>query len=211
MVSNIKQKRGKKGTAVLFATRNQCLQRLQLRLPEFRRLCILKGIHPREPRKKLSGQNKTYYHVKDIAFLLHEPLLAKFREARAHARKVRRAKAKGQTEAAERLVAAAPRYRLDGLVRERFPSLGDALRDLADPLTLLHLFAVLPAERQHGIPVERVHAARKCVPARNCGRLAAQPRNDGSAAASRRARPRPAPAHRLPSAAPAWSSRPTWR
>ena len=202
MVSNIKQKRGKKGTAVLFATRNQCLQRLQLRLPEFRRLCILKGIHPREPRKKLSGQNKTYYHVKDIAFLLHEPLLAKFREARSHARKVRRAKAKGQTEAAERLVAAAPRYRLDGLVRERFPSLGDALRDLADPLTLLHLFAVLPAERQHGIPVERVHAARKCVPSPRSGRSRREPP---------RARAPPPRSPRLPSAAPAWSSRPTWR
>ena len=117
MVSNLKKKRGKEGNAVLYATRNQALQRLQLRLPEFRRLCILKGVHPREPRKKVAGQNKTYYHVKDIAFLAHDPLLERFRSIRSHARKVRRAKAKGQIEAAQRLAESAPRYRLDSLVR----------------------------------------------------------------------------------------------
>lgn len=34
------------------------------------------------------GQNKTYYHVKDIAYLLHEPLLKKARELHAYEKKV---------------------------------------------------------------------------------------------------------------------------
>jgi len=163
MVSNLRRKKGSSGSAVLFCTRNQALARLQLRLPEFRRLCVLKGVHPREPRRKLAGQNKTYYHVKDIAFLSHEPLLAAFRAQRAHARKVRRAQAKAHAAGAARLEAAAPRYTLDALVRERYPTFADALRDLNDPLTLLSLFAVLPAERAHRIPADRVHAARRRV------------------------------------------------
>ena len=114
----------------------------------------------REPKKKVKGQGKTYYHVKDINFLAHEPLLDKFRALRAYERKIKKAKAKKAYHAVDRLEERKPQYGLDHLVKERYPSFGDALRDFDDPLTLTHLFAMLPADKRHGIPAELVTRAR---------------------------------------------------
>lgn len=152
---------GQAGNAVQYITRNQALKKLQLKLSEFRRLCILKGIHPREPKKKTQGAHKTYYHVKDIGFLLHEPLLNKIREIASHEKKIKRALAKKNRPLAHRISNRRPEYRLDHLVKERYPSLVDALRDLDDPLTLVHLFAVLPADATKNIPSDKVQLSRR--------------------------------------------------
>ena len=85
-----------------------------------RRLCILKGVFPREPKKKVKGNHHTYYHTKDIAFLHHEPLLEKFRDIRAYDKKVKKAKAKKNRDLAERLLTRRPGYTLDRLICERF-------------------------------------------------------------------------------------------
>lgn len=85
-----------------------------------RKLCILKGVFPRVPKKKVKGNHHTYYHVKDIAFLKHEPLVEKFRDMRTYDRKVKKAESKKNRDLAERLLTRKPTYTLDRLIRERF-------------------------------------------------------------------------------------------
>jgi len=155
-----KLKKGQRGNATNYVTRRKALQKLQLSLADFRRLCILKGIFPRDPKKKSEGPLKTYYLAKDIQFLAHEPLVDKFREMRSHRRKLVRAKARNEPGVVKTLMETQPTYQLDHIVRERYPQFNDALRDLDDALCMLHLFAAFPA-------VGKVNSRR----VRNCARL----------------------------------------
>lgn len=118
----------------------------------FRRLCILKGIYPREPKNKKKANKgstapATFYYVKDIKYLLHEPLLAKFREHKAFTKKLNKVLHKGEFAAAKSLEENnKPIYSLDHIVKERYPTFIDALRDLDDALSMLFLFAMLPTD-----------------------------------------------------------------
>lgn len=62
-------KKGKKGEQSQYLTRSNAIRAMQVSLADFRRLSILKGIYPREPRKKFKGNDKTYYHIKDLKIL----------------------------------------------------------------------------------------------------------------------------------------------
>jgi pescadillo protein len=127
------------------------VKKLQISLPDFRRLCIFKGIYPREPRnkKKVSKGSTaltTFYYTKDIQYLLHEPLLAKFREHKSVAKKIGRALGRGEAGDAARLEKnLMPKVKLDHIIKERYPTFVDALRDLDDALSMLFLFANLPS------------------------------------------------------------------
>ena len=154
------QKAGHRGAAAAFLTRGQALRRLQMTLKDFRRLCILKGIYPREPKKEFKGSNTTYYFAKDIQFLMHEPLLDKFRVQKAFLKKIRRATGRHEKKKAMRLDGRRPEYKLDHLIRERYPTFADALQELDDALCLVFLFASLS-------PSKFVHNAR----VQTCARL----------------------------------------
>jgi pescadillo len=138
-------RKGKGGDAANYITRAQALKKLQLSLADFRRLCILKGVYPRDPKKKAGGKDKTYYALKDILFIMHEPVLEKLREMRAHKNKTVKAKAKKDNFKVELLEKSKPFILLDRLVKERFPTFVDAVRDMDDALSMATLFANLPS------------------------------------------------------------------
>jgi pescadillo len=122
------KKKGSEGAAKTYITRNQSLKLLQLSLPDFRRLCILKGVYPREPRSKKkankgSTANTTFYYTKDVRFLLHEPVLRSFREQKAFAKKLTRAIGKEDYTKAKDLQDNRPGYVLDHIVKERYDPL----------------------------------------------------------------------------------------
>ncbi|PYH92326.1 hypothetical protein BO71DRAFT_485493 [Aspergillus ellipticus CBS 707.79] len=145
------KKKGTSGNAKNYITRTQAVRKLQISLPDFRRLCIFKGIYPREPRNKkkaskTSTPNTTFYYTKDIQFLLHEPLLRKFRDQKSVAKKIARSLGRGDVGDASRFEKNhAPQLTLDHIIKERYPTFIDALRDLDDALSLLFLFASLPS------------------------------------------------------------------
>ncbi|KIW37114.1 uncharacterized protein PV06_10741 [Exophiala oligosperma] len=145
------KKKGQAGQAKNYITRTQAVRKLQISLPDFRRLCIFKGIYPREPRNikkanKSATHSTTFYYTKDIQYLLHEPLLAKFRDQKALDKKIARSLGRNEVQDAVRLQKIGmPKIKLDHIVRERYPTFIDALRDLDDALSLLFLFANLPS------------------------------------------------------------------
>lgn len=131
-------------------TRKAALKKLQLSLKDFRRICILKGIYPREPRNRKRAQKgaggiKTLYHTKDIKFLLHEPIIWKLRELKVYQQKIRRARAMREYRNMKKFLRDYPDINIDHIVKERYPTFVDALRDLDDCLTLCFLFSTFPS------------------------------------------------------------------
>jgi len=162
------KKKGERGAAANYITRNRAIKKLQISLADFRRLCILKGIYPREPKNKKkvnkgSTAPRTFYYVKDIKYLAHEPILEKFREYKTFAKKLKKALGKKEFDSAKSLEENKPEYTLDHLVKERYPTFIDALRDLDDALSMVFLFSTLPANDK--IKYKTVE---------NCKRLAAE-------------------------------------
>ena len=158
-----KVKAGKKGEATKYISRAKAIRKLQLSLKDFRRLCIMKGVYPREPPKKLKKHNRTFYHLKDINFLALDPLISKIRAQKVYLRKYIKAKAKGDIGKIKYLVKHKPKISLNHLVRERYPDFIDALRDLDDPLSLMALFTIFPTHKEFNLSTEKIEACTKLL------------------------------------------------
>ncbi|XP_069850633.1 pescadillo homolog isoform X2 [Dipodomys merriami] len=148
-MGGLEKRKYERGSATNYITRNKARKKLQLSLADFRRLCILKGIYPHEPKHKKkvnkgSTAARTFYLIKDIKFLLHEPIVNKFREYKVFVRKLRKAYGKSEWNTVERLKDNKPNYKLDHIVKERYPTFIDALRDLDDALSMCFLFSTFP-------------------------------------------------------------------
>jgi len=155
--------KGKKGIAAKYISRAKALTKLQVSLADFRRLCIMKGIYPRDPKKKPEGADKTYYHIKDITFLLHEPLLNKFFQIKAFMKKYKKLVGRRDKDGQVRKEKIKPQYSLDHLVRERYPSFQDALGDLDDSLSTISMFASLYGDKKRQIPPEVIAQSTKLM------------------------------------------------
>jgi len=160
-----RKKKYEAGEASNFMTRKRALKKLQLTLKDFRRLCILKGVFPREPRNRKRAQKgnvskvQTLYYEKDIRFLLHEPIVWKFREFKVFLRKLKKASEKKNWDTVERLHQNKPKYSLDTIVKERYPTFIDAIRDLEDCLCLSFLYSTFP--KTHKTPVEMTSLCKR--------------------------------------------------
>lgn len=131
-------------------TRLAALNKLQLSLNDFRRLCILKGVYPREPKNRKRAQKgntdiKILYHKKDINFLMHEKLVWTLREMKIMNRRIKYAESIKDKGLKRMRLNKYPELKLDHVVRERYPTFIDAIKDLDDCLTLLFLFSTFPA------------------------------------------------------------------
>ena len=93
-------------------------------------------------------------------FLAHDPVLIKLREQKTWRKRM--TKAQGRNEKLTRLreiERQKPKYSLAHIVKERYPTFADALRDLDDTLCLVHLFGQLTADSK--ISPKKISAARR--------------------------------------------------
>ena len=154
-------KEGQEGACTHYITRAQALTKLQISLADFRRMCILKGVYPRQPARMLQGADKTYYHVKDINYLARDPIRESIYEKKAAAKKSRKLVGRNDTARARQLERSVGALDLSHIVRERYPTFESALEDLDDCVSMLALFSILPADSARFIDPKTVHDAAK--------------------------------------------------
>lgn len=158
-----KIKKGTKGSASKFLSRAKAIRKLDIPIKDFRKLCILKGVHPRVPKKKISKTHTTYYHKKDISFLMSDKTLNHFKKLKIYRRKLHRAIVKRDKLKILTVKEEKPKLDINHIIKERYPDFEEALRDLNDPLTLLSLICKFPGHRLFKINPEKLEICKRLL------------------------------------------------
>lgn len=158
-----KIKKETKGPSSKFISRAKAIRKLQLPLMDFRKLCILKGVHPRDPKRKLGKTHLTYYHLKDIKYLEQDKTIDYFRSLSIYRKKLKRAKAKRDLTRIQALKQNKPLLDINHIIKERYCSFDEALKDLDDALSLVSLVARFPGHRLFKIDPQKVEINSKLI------------------------------------------------
>ena len=147
-----RQKKNEQGLVCEYVIQSQALKRLQVSLSMFRRLCIIHGIHPRDPTKKTEGKNRTYYSLSDIRKIEVGCVRDAFCDKSAARKKLGILKARGFSKKASRVAKSLDcLVDVTGSLKDRYPTFEDAIADMSDAVSTLALLAALPADRAIGI------------------------------------------------------------
>ena len=155
--------KGQKGSASKFLSRAKAIRKLDIPIKDFRKLCILKGVHPRVPKKKIGKNHTTYYHKKDISFLQTDKTLNYFKKLKTYRRKLHRAIVKRDQQKIITVKEEKPILDINHIIKERYPEFDIALKDLNDPLTLLSLICKFPGHRLFKINPEKLEITKRLL------------------------------------------------
>jgi len=128
-------KKGTHGKSSNLLREDKALDRVALEPKDIRRLCILRGVYPKiMPKEKNSPW--AYFHKKDLQMINSDDMAWFIREhdswLKHHKKSFNRKEMDGRVE---------PTAPYDKLIRSRFPSFSDAVKELDDALTTVALFA----------------------------------------------------------------------
>lgn len=91
-------------------------------------------------------------------FLMHDPIIKQIRKYKTYRRKLRKFNVRKERSRAESLKMTRPDFNFDHMIKERYPTFVEALRDLDDAVSMVFLFATLPQNR-----FLRDHVIERCA------------------------------------------------
>ena len=149
-------KKGQKGRRSNLVREDKVLDRVALPdMKEFRRVCILRGVYPREMPKE---ENSPFaaFHKRDLAMINSDPMTCFIREHQVWLKNAKKKHNRG-----ELYLRPQPKAPYAQLILSRYPTPLDAIHDLDDALRVVALFAQLAGSDV--IPSERVTKCRKLL------------------------------------------------